>query len=327
MDILSELFHIEILNEHVLDTPELNLVKQFRIVLDTPEDIVSYKGNGIYSVWTLEGKRYYFTFQNNRVVSVTNYEETETDDPRKELSASEKAFFELNKDKFRFRHRSVKSRYWITKHENGCPKKYSLIDIDEHQYSKEYDYLHAVGLDYYIVGEFTDNGLKTGIVDSDGKELVPCKYNIGIYRFPDREHDHIIFRYDKYAGVMNFKGEILLKPEFDNIEEIWAEFIVARKRGVGDFLYSHNGTLLLKDSVWSISAIDNRIINYKDEYAEVYIGTYKTDYDPIRIKYEDLPPEENPYFMPMIIEDSSKLIVVMGPDSRKEIELKDQVKN
>lgn len=101
-------------------------------------DLNPHMGKIIYTIWTLEGKRYYFSFQNNKVVSVTDYEETKTDDPRKELSVGEKAFFETNKEKFRFRHRSVENRYWITKHENGCPKKYCLIDIDEHQYSKKH---------------------------------------------------------------------------------------------------------------------------------------------------------------------------------------------
>lgn len=112
---------------------------------------------------------------------------------------------------------------FIVKDENG---KYGIIDYSDNQVLNiEYDAIEKVyGNDLYVV---TVDG-KQKLVNKENKDILTKGYDSIKQVLSNQENAVIIVKDNKY-GVMNLLGEMLIKPQYDDLKEVKTGYFIAKK--------------------------------------------------------------------------------------------------
>lgn len=112
---------------------------------------------------------------------------------------------------------------FIVKDENG---KFGIIDYSNNQIlNNEYDGIEKVyGNDLYVV---TVNG-KQKLVNKENKEILTKGYDSIKQILSNQENAIIFVKANKY-GVMNLSGEVLIKPQYDDLKEAKTGYFIAKK--------------------------------------------------------------------------------------------------
>lgn len=80
------------------------------------------------------------------------------------------------------------------------------------------------------------NGEYSGILDTEGKEIIPFKYDV-VYPRGGYDNDYYFYvENDERCGVLNYKNELLIPIEYDNVEFVYnleeeLVYVIAEKLG------------------------------------------------------------------------------------------------
>jgi hypothetical protein len=145
--------------------------------------------------------------------------------------------------------------------------KAKIIDINGNVLlDSKYDHIYLKG-NMYEVSVFDTNGKWLhGLIDKNGIEILPCKYEIRVSGF-FLDQKRIIYKENEKYGILTFNDEVVISPEYTSIQNIRNMFYEVKVGGdertiddEGNFgLITLDGSIMLPIEYKSIS-IDNDII-------------------------------------------------------------------
>ena len=288
MDIYDGL-QLKFIDEIVADTEEYTLKREFRISNMEERDVLMSQHDDIYHL-SIQGDGLYVLDASRQHPAIRKWKQSEDereseDNWKKRLQD----FKELYGEQYHIIDNFQKDRFVVST-DNGIPSidRYRLVDADNNILSDEY--IHMRKCDgYCTVGRLVDNGFLYGLIDRDGKEVMPCKYDLATLTFIPEGCNRAAFFYGGRTGVMDFSGRIILSPELSNID-IGAYYLIAQNKKEDKwYAFTKNGTMLLDTYRFYLGSRGDRLIAYQDDYADVYSIRYKNAVIPDRGNYNDLP--------------------------------------
>jgi len=133
--------------------------------------------------------------------------------------------------------------------------------------------------DMFEVHILDNNGkYLTGLVDKNGKEILPCKYEINFDGILF-DQKRIIYKVGGRCGIKNFDDEIIIPPEYASIGKFGNKFYKVGIGGQGDVVYEEkyrlgliklDGKIVLPIEFKSILKADDIIIAEDDTGTTLY---------------------------------------------------------
>ena len=158
--------------------------------------------------------------------------------------------------------------------ENGCFKVHEYneqlkrsVDLvidktGKPVFESEYTSLSEID-DYYktMICDVDGNHVY-GLIDRQGNEIIPCKYEeTYIRRFVQK--NNILFKQDEKYGLMSFDGSIILEPHYTSITNIHDRYFIVKIDGK-EGLITKEGVTMLPIQYTSIS-VEQDIIIARDD--------------------------------------------------------------